>query len=96
MPLSERNREILGCLSTFIKYNTYLVHLDLRNIGLTVAAIKYLTSFLNKAQALQILHLGGNEGVTPEIVNWVCHRIKGRMKGPDVNVPPLSKEFQYR
>ena len=96
VPLSERNREILSCFSTFIKYNTYLVHLDLRNVGLSVAGIKYVTSFLNKAQALQVMHLGGNDGVTPEIVNWVCERIKGRMKGPEVNVPPLSKEFQYR
>ena len=93
VPLSERNHELLSCLSTFIKYNTFLVHLDLRNVGLTEAGIKYISSFLNKAQALQCLHLGGNEGVSQEVINWVCERIKGRMKGPEINVPPLSKEF---
>ena len=72
------------------------MHLDLRNVGLTEAGIKFISSFLNKAQALQCLHLGGNEGVTQEVINWVCERIKGRMKGPEINVPPLSKEFQYK
>ena len=48
-PLSPRNRELLMCLTQFIKYNTFLVHLDLRNIGLIVPAIKFITSFLTKA-----------------------------------------------
>ena len=94
--MSARNIDLLNCFTRFIKYNTYLVHLDLRNIGLIEPAIKNITSFLNKAQALQCLHLGGNEGVTPEIVKWIAHRIKGCMKGPEINIPPMSKEFQYR
>ena len=48
-PLSPRNRELLMCLAQFIKYNTFLVHLDLRNIGLIVSAIKFIASFLTKA-----------------------------------------------
>ena len=48
-PLSPRNRELLMCLAHFIKYNTFLVHLDLRNIGLIVPAIKFITTFLTKA-----------------------------------------------
>ena len=87
---------MLSCLSTFIKYNTYLVHLDLRNIGLNESGIKYIASFLTKSQALQCLHLGGNAGVTQEIVNWVCERIKGRMKSQEVSIAPLRKEDQYK
>ena len=52
VPMSPRNMEMLECLTQFIKYNTHLVHLDLRNIGLIVLAIKHLASFLTKAQAL--------------------------------------------
>ena len=95
MPLSERNTELLNCLTQFIKYNTHLVHLDLRNIGLTSPALKFLASFLNKAQALQSLHLGGNEGVTPKVVDWIVNRINGQMKLPDIAIPPMSKEFQF-
>ena len=96
VPLSDVNKETLMCLTHFIKYNTFLVHLDLRNIGLIVPAIKFIASYLNKAQALQCLHLGGNEGVTPSTVNWVCERIKGKMKETEISIPPMSKEFQYK
>ena len=94
MPLSERNTELLDCLAHFIKYNAHLVHLDLRNIGLITPAIKYLASFLNKAQALQSIHLGGNKGITTKAVDWIANRINGYMKLPDITVPPLNKEFQ--
>ena len=91
VPLSERNTELLDCLAHFIKYNTFLVHLDLRSIGLIEPAMKYLVSFLNKAQALQSLHLGGNEAITPKVVDWIGKRINGFMKPPDVTVPPMNK-----
>ena len=47
--MSPRNQELLTCLTQFIKYNTYLVHLDLRSIGLIVPAIKFIATFLTKA-----------------------------------------------
>ena len=58
--LSEKNYDILFCLAQFIKYNKYLIHLDLSTCGLTETAVKYLCSFLTKAQALQCLHLDSN------------------------------------
>ena len=64
VPLSAKNTEILDCLAQFIKYNTYLVHLDVSNCGLNEPALKFLASFLTKSQALQCLHLDNNEGVS--------------------------------
>ena len=93
MPLSARNVEILDCLAQFIKYNTYLVHLDVSNCGLIEPALKYLTSFLTKAQALQCLHLDNNEGVSPQMIDWICERVNGRMNRNEVNIPPMNKEF---
>ena len=49
IPLSKRNKEILDYLANFIKYNTYLIHLDLSNCGLIAPAIQYISSFLTKA-----------------------------------------------
>lgn len=49
VPLSRRNTQIIDHLASFIKYNTYLVHLDLSNCGLEKPAMEYLVTFLNKA-----------------------------------------------
>ena len=71
VPLSAHNKKVLDCLSLFIKYNTYLVHLDLSNCSLIEPAVKYIASFLTKSQALQCLHLDGNEGVNSETIKWI-------------------------
>lgn len=77
----------LICLADFIKYNTYLVHLDVSNCGLKEDAVMYLSSFLTKAQALQVLHLSGNLGVNPETIAWITERIHGVEKPPEVIIP---------
>ena len=86
---------IINCLADFIKYNTYLVHLDVSNCGLKEDAVMYLSSFLTKAQALQVLHLSGNLGVNPETIAWITERIHGVEKPPEVVIPQMNKEFMY-
>ena len=75
-----------------MKYNPQLAHLDMSNCGLIVSAIKYLTSFLNKTQALESLHLDGNidgeEENTQELVHWIAERLRGEIKTIDVTIPP--------
>lgn len=93
VPLSPYNEELLDCLAQFIKYNTYLVHMDVSNCGLIEPAIKYLAAFLTKSQALQCLHLDQNEGINEKVIRWICKRINGRMQGREVNIPPMNAEF---
>lgn len=95
--LSDKNASLLDCLAQFIKYNTYLVHMDLSNCGLSEAAVKFTASLLTKSQALQCLHLSNNSGLaSPSTIDWICERIHGRMQRSEFNIPPMSKEFQYR
>lgn len=86
----------MKCLASFIKYNTNLVHLDLGNTGLCEFAISFIVTFLTKSQALQCLHLDGNPGLGPELIEWIITRIRGRMKDREAVVPPLNNEFKYQ
>ena len=65
--LSQRNMETILNFKDFVKYNCYLVCLNLENTGLTSPAITFLSSLLTRAQSLRCIHLCANEGVTPEI-----------------------------
>ena len=40
--LSERNQKVMDSFKDFIKYNPFLIHLDLRQTGLMQPAIKLL------------------------------------------------------
>ena len=92
--MSPENRERIDCFADFIKYNTHLVHLDLSNCGLIEPAVKYLVSFMTKAQALQCLHLTGNGGATnPATIDWITKRIHGVSKPDEIIIPPMNKEF---
>ena len=42
-----------------------------------------------------MLHLGGNVGASPEIVEKVRERIRGRMKDEEKIIPPMNNEFKY-
>lgn len=66
------------CFKDFIKYNVYLVHLNLENTGLCEPAILLIVPFLRKSQALRCLHLSANECITPEIVEWTRKRIHAK------------------
>ena len=88
--LSPFNQEVVACFKDFIKYNVYLVHLDLQATGLIIPAIKYLTALLRKAQGLRSLHLCGNKGLNEEVFQWIKERIHARAMTEPVIVPPCK------
>lgn len=63
----------------FIKYNAFLIHLDLRQTGLMQPAIKLFGYQLTRASSLRCIHLCGNEGVDAETIEWLKERIRGTM-----------------
>ena len=65
----------MECFKDFVKYNTYLVHLDLTETGLIEPAVKYLAALLRKSQGLRCMHLCGNKGITDESLDWIKKRI---------------------
>ena len=77
--LTSFNLEVITCFKDFIKYNIFLVHLNLEHCGLIGPAIKYIAALLRKSQALRCLHLCGNTGVNDEMVEWVKTRIHARV-----------------
>ena len=76
--LSEFNMEVISCFKNFIKYNTYLIHIDLTMTGLIEPALKFLTALLRKSQALRCLHLCGNIGISPKLIHWIYRRIHAK------------------
>ena len=47
--LSPFNLEVVSCFKEFIKYNAYLIHLDLTMTGLINPAIKFVCSLLRRS-----------------------------------------------
>lgn len=92
-PLNNFNFEVMSCFKDFIKYNTYLVHLDLTMTGLIVPAIKYVSALLRRSQALSCLHLCGNKGLTDEIFEWIKTRIRAKECHPPLIVPPSKAQY---
>lgn len=76
--LTTFNQEMVSCFKDFIKYNTHLIHLNLERCGLIEPAIKSITALLRKSQALRCLHLCGNEGLSPDLVEWIRTRIHAK------------------
>ena len=62
-------------MKSFIKYNLHLVSLKLENTGLNPATIVSIASLLRRSQAIRCLHLSANEGITPELCEWIRKRI---------------------
>jgi hypothetical protein len=93
--LTAFNLEVVTCFQDFAKYNLELKHINLEHTGLIVPAIKYLASLLRKSQALQCLHLCGNEGITPEVVSWIRDRIHAKPETVPVKVRPPSAQLKY-
>ena len=81
----------------FIKYNPHLIHLDLKQTGLTVEAIKQFGTILTRAQSLRCLHLCGNDGVNDETIEYLLQRIKGKKPTvPNLILPPKKTLIQIR
>ena len=93
---------MVDCFKDFIKYNTYLVHLDLTMTGLIEPAIKFIVALLRKSQALSCLHLCGNKGImksgkiNKELKKWVKARIKAKKLKPPMHIPPCKPEPEQK
>lgn len=61
-------------LSSFIKYNKNLLHLDLSSTGLCDDMLKCFGVALRRAKTLLSLHLSGNPGVTPQVKAYLKER----------------------
>ena len=57
----------LTYLSTFIKKNPSLLHLDLSHAGLQSLMIEKLVQAASESQSLMAMHLCGNPGINNEI-----------------------------
>ena len=87
----------MNSFKDFIKYNPHLIHLDLKQTGLTAEAIRQFGTILTRAQSLRCLHLCGNEGVTDETIEFLLQRIKGKKPVvPNLILPPKKTITQIR
>ena len=86
LELSDFNKEVVECFKDFIKYNVNLVHLNLEKTGLSEPAIKYIAALLRKSQALRCIHLCGNEGLSPELIEWVRERVHAKPANPETHI----------
>jgi len=86
--LSAFNKEVVACFHDFVKYDVYLVHLDLTMTGLIEPAVKNIASLLTRSQSLRCLHLCGNKGVSEETVEWIKRRVHGAYHEEPLVVPP--------
>ena len=77
-----------------IKYNIYLQHLDLQTTGFIEPAIKLLTSFLRKSQALRCIHLCGNKGLTEDVYAWIRNRIHAKDAEESFSIPPTKNQYK--
>ena len=91
--LSTYNKEIMAKFKEFVKYNPFLIHLDLQQTGMMVPAIKEIGNLLTRAQSLRCIHLCGNDGVTDDTIEWLLNRIKGKrpVVSNDIKAPPKPR-----
>ena len=72
-----------------------LNHLNLERCGLIEPAIKYITALLRRSQALRSLHLCGNDGLSPQLIEWIRKRIHARPHREDRVLLPASVQKKY-
>ena len=75
----------------FMKYNVYLVTINLENTGLIEPAILFIASVLTKSQGLRCLHLCANEGITPGVLEKIRVKIKAKDPVAPLVIPPFKK-----
>ena len=75
----------------FIKYNPYLIHLDLQSTGLFEPAIRYIGKMLTRSQSLRSVHLCNNPGLSKTMVEWFRNRIKAAGYIEPIHIKPYKK-----
>ena len=95
----------MDLLSSFIKMNKRLVHLDLSNCGMSYVMLEQFGKTLKRAKGLRAIHLSGNPGLQGDknkekLVNWLVHRMSGikvnTYRVIDFRKMPTNKEFQNK
>ena len=94
--LSKFNLEVVTCFQDFIKYNPQLYHLNLERCGLIDPALKYIVALLRKSQALRCLHLCGNVGLSPELIEWIRLRVHAKPSRPQNIMEKHNTHVRYR
>ena len=75
----------------FIKYNPYLIHLDLQSCGLHEPAIRYIAKMLTRSQSLRSVHLCNNLGLSKKMVEWFRTRIRAAGHIEPIHIKPFKK-----
>jgi hypothetical protein len=60
-------KHVSKCLTSFIRHNTKLLHLDLQSTGLNQQILIDIISGVKRAKSLLGLHLGFNPGVCDKL-----------------------------
>ena len=81
----------MECFMHFIKYNPYLIHLDLQSTGLFEPAIRYIGKMLTRSQSLRSVHLCNNPGLSKTMVEWFRNRIKAAGYIEPIHIKPYRK-----
>lgn len=66
------------------------MHLNLSNCGLYEKQIWHFGAILRRSKTLRALHLGGNPGVTPRVVEYLKIRTHGKIAEP-LNIIDFDK-----
>lgn len=64
-PFAKLNEEIVANISTFMKRNKKITHIDLSHCNLTEYMLWGIGQALSRCKSLICLHLSGNQGITP-------------------------------
>ena len=67
---------VADCLSNFVRHNKSLVHFDLSTCGLNQQVFIDMIKGLKRAKSLLGLHMSGNPGVCPDIVDFWLKYLK--------------------
>ena len=69
-----------------IKRNKELLHLDLSQTNLTEYMLWHIGKALTRARSVISLHLSGNQGVTPTLIEQLRIRIRCSPKLPETSM----------
>lgn len=78
----------MDCFTEFVKYNPYLLHIDLTSTGLTRKQLMFFGKLLTRSQSLRSIHLSANPCLyDKEVLNWMQKRIRAKHNYDKVVIP---------
>ena len=82
------------CVSSLIKYNPHLHHLDLQGCGLTEYILKEIAKALRKSRSLVGIHLSENPGLQAKTKEFIFQRVHCKVSDFDNNHVIDIKDFE--